>query len=336
MGGMAQVLPCKDTVLERRAAIKVMPGSANKRRILDELRALLKMRSKHVVQVYDILKIGNDLGIVQEFVEGTDLLDPSSAPGTLEQYLKLMWQLATGIADIHRVQVIHRDIKPNNMKVDPESVLKIFDFGLARDEGGAASTEGFIGTPGYAAPELFDPKPKFTAAVDTYAFGATALYVARRSLPPELLARPPRPGNASYFSGLAIALPSEVAVLLDRCLDTNAADRPKMSEVAAILAMYLVQNRHRALVVFRGSATFLDATRPSVSLSLGNVGAIEIRYDGLTFRAAKVEGEVFINANPIAVGERLPGACVVTLGAPERGTARQYITLDLSHPEIVL
>lgn len=73
VGGMAQVLVCNDVVLERRVAIKVMPGSANRRRVRDEIAALLKMRSKHVVQVYDILSLSHDdLAIVQEYISGLD------------------------------------------------------------------------------------------------------------------------------------------------------------------------------------------------------------------------------------------------------------------------
>ena len=96
-GGMAEVLPCRDTVLERRVAIKVMPGSANRRRVRDELSALLKMRSKHVVQVYDILRIdSNDLAIAQEYIDGKDLFDDALTPQTSTEYLKLIWQISSG------------------------------------------------------------------------------------------------------------------------------------------------------------------------------------------------------------------------------------------------
>ncbi len=71
-GGMASVLVCRDTVLKRKVAIKLMPGSASLRRMRDEINALLKMRSKHVVQVYDVLRDEktSDLSIVQEFIDG--------------------------------------------------------------------------------------------------------------------------------------------------------------------------------------------------------------------------------------------------------------------------
>ena len=122
----------------------------------DELAALLKMRSKHVVQIYDLCKFPDKcIGIIQEFIDGKDLLESFAPPTSIDSYYRQLWQIASGISDIHAVGVIHRDIKPNNMKVDPEGVIKIFDFGLARDAGPAAATVGFVGTPGLEmAPQI--------------------------------------------------------------------------------------------------------------------------------------------------------------------------------------
>ena len=338
VGGMAAVLPCKDTVLERQVAIKVMPGSADQRRIRDELGALLKMRSKHVVQVYDVLRIDkNDLAIVQEFVDGKDLFDKSLVPKSATEYLKLVWQIAAGIADIHCLSVIHRDIKPNNMKMDPEGVVKIFDFGLARDEGHDASTVGFVGTPGFAAPELYNTnRPKFTAAVDTYAFGATALYLGLGNLPPELMQRPPVFSGVDYFASIPFKLANEVVRIMNNCLHADPSDRPPMKHIRDILAKHLLCGRHKALVVFEGKASYLNTNCRSVSISLKSMGDIEIFYDGFSFKVHSVSGDVFVNNSQVKVGDELPGACVVALGSPNDISRRKYITFDLSHPEIVL
>lgn len=337
VGGMAAVLPCKDTVLDRPVAIKVMPGSADRRRIRDELGALLKMRSKHVVQVYDVLRIGkDDLAIVQEFIDGKDLFDESVAPRTAAEYLRLVWQIASGIADIHCLDVIHRDIKPSNMKIDPEGVVKIFDFGLARDEGPLASTVGFVGTPGFAAPELYAHRATFTAAVDTYAFGITALFLGLRDLPAELKRRPPIYSSADYFATLPFKLADEVMKALNSCLKPDSVDRPLMRNVRDVLAKHILHNRHKALVVFNGRASYLDATNRSVRLRLPSMGEVEICYDGFCFMVQSVNGDVFVNNRRVAVGDVLPGACVVALGAAEQTNKRKYITFDLSHPEIVL
>lgn len=337
VGGMAAVLPCKDIVLDRRVAIKIMPGKTEQRRILDELGALLKMRSKHVVQVYDVLQVNQgDLAIVQEFIEGKDLFDNTLEPKTVEEYLKLVWQIAAGISDIHCLDVIHRDIKPNNMKVDPEGVVKIFDFGLARDEGAGASTVGFVGTPGFAAPELYEDRAIFTAAVDTYAFGATALFLGLRDLPAELRQHPPVIAGSDYFTGIPFKLADEVVITLNACLSADPADRPPMMYVRDTIAKHLLHDRHKALVVFEGQASYLDKNRKSVSLRLPLMGEVEICYNGFSFVINSVAGDVFVNNRRVTVGDNLPGACVVALGAPEQKNLRKYITFDLSHPEIVL
>lgn len=222
------------------------------------------------------------------------------------------------------------------MKIDPEGVVKIFDFGLARDEGPSASTLGFVGTPGFAAPELYNHHVTFTPAVDTYAFGATALYLALRDLPPDLTHRPPVLSGADYFSTVPFTLSEDVIAILNACLEQDPAKRPAMHDVTGLLAKHLLHDRHRALIVFDGKASYLDATRRSVVLRLSSIGEIGIRYDGFNFIVDKVSGEVFINNAHVAAGDNLPGACVVALGAPERKAARKYITFDLSHPEIVL
>ncbi len=337
VGGMAAVLPCRDTILERQVAIKIMPGSANRRRVHDELSALLKMRSKHVVQVYDVLRLQHDdLAIVQEFIVGHDFFEPALAPKSTIEYLRLVWQISAGIADIHSLDVIHRDIKPNNMKVDAEGVVKIFDFGLARDEGPGAATMGFVGTRGFAAPELYQDEAQFTAAVDIYAFGATALYIGMQDLPAELKRQPPLPASTNHFDSLPFYLDDEVKAVLHACLEHDVALRPAMHSVRSILAKHLLHDRHKALIVFRGAPSYLDSTNRSVSLQLPNMGGVEIRYDGFSFQVHSVVGDVYINNGRCAVNDILPGACVVTLGAPEHRTLRKYITFDLSHPEIVL
>lgn len=145
-GGFGDVLFCEDIHLQRKVAIKFLQDPADIRRLLDELRALLLMRSKHVVQVLDIIPSSTGVvGIVEEFIDGDDLWNSPLPRTSPDQYLKTLWQIAHGIADIHSADVIHRDIKPNNMKFDAEGIVKIFDFGLARDEGPTAETNGFIG-----------------------------------------------------------------------------------------------------------------------------------------------------------------------------------------------
>jgi serine/threonine protein kinase len=335
-GGMGAVQICMDSILERKVAIKFIHGSTHRRRILDELSALLKMRSKHVVQVYDVLRIGgDDLGIVQEFIDGKDLFESHSIPVDEARYLKQLWQIASGISDIHEAGVIHRDIKPNNMKTDPEGLIKIFDFGLARDEGPSASTMGFVGTHGFAAPELYWGSVKFTPAVDTYAFGATALFLAMGRLPRSMVNPPYKP--SARFDRLTLTLTDDIANVLNSCLAEAPSDRPSMKEVQRLLARRLLHDRHQALVVFNGAESRLNHGNRSIDLNLPTIGQIRITYNGLDFLVESASGEVQINNRAVVVGEAIPGSCVVSLGVwPRRANERKFITFDVSHPEMVL
>lgn len=335
-GGMGQVLNSNDLVLERQVAIKFMPGDVNRRRMHDEISALFKMRSKNVVQVYDVLEYKGEIGVVMEYISGNDLLHPRTAPASSSEYIKLLWQIACGIADIHEVKIIHRDIKPNNMKIDSEGLVKIFDFGLARDAVDGAATLGFVGTHGFAAPELYGHSVRFTPAIDTYAFGATALYIGARDLPDELIQHPPTPLVRNYFQGLAWPLTQDVSETLLSCLNPNPVLRPTMCYVRDVLAKHLLQGRHRALVVYNSTPSFLDASNRSVLLDLPNIGSVEITYDDFDFVVTATSGQVFVNNRAVFIGFKLPGACVVALGGLEHGTRRRFITFDLSHPEIVL
>jgi serine/threonine-protein kinase len=337
-GGMGEVLQCDDLVLQRKVAIKTIPSGSDLRRIKDEISALLKLRSKHVVQVYDLLQGGDgSYGIVQEFISGPDLSEEQTRPLDTQGFYRTLWQIAAGIDDIHKQGVIHRDIKPNNMKVDPEGVIKIFDFGLARDEGADAKTMGFVGTFGFAAPELFLAPAEFSSAIDVFAFGSTALYLLFGGIPPSMRGVPSLTAPVeNLFLQSPFPIAQEISDLLYKCLAPVAEQRPQMSEVKDVLSKYLLAGKHQALLVFQGRAHHLNARVREVRLNLPQRGSITVRYDDLQFYVAETSGDVYINNLQASVGRAMPGSCVVALGSLDYPAQRRYITFDLSHPEIVL
>jgi serine/threonine protein kinase len=214
-GGTSDVIICDDGHLDRTVVVKALKPGVDQRRLLDELAALQAIRSKHVVQIYDIIRDESDTitAIVEEYLPGEDLTR-SSVPATVDDFLAMLYPIAEGIADIHAHGRVHHDIKRGNMKYDAEGCLKIFDFGLSRDASKNASTLGLIGTRGFMAPELFRPgadgRVSFTPAVDVYAFGATCLAIARGRIPSDLMQVPPSlPSPSVDFSKLALGLPSE-------------------------------------------------------------------------------------------------------------------------------
>jgi serine/threonine-protein kinase len=340
-GGMSDTFVCTDTHLERQVLIKKLRPGVDPKRILDELAALQAIRSKHVVQIFDVIRDdkGNVEALVEEFLPG-DEFTSAPKPSTADEFLRLIFPVAEGIADIHLHQRVHRDIKPNNMKYDGERCLKIFDFGLSRLDDNASTIEVFA-TRGYIAPELLiagaDGRTGFTAAVDTFAFGVTALRSVLGGIPNALMNLPPvLPCPDADFSALPIGLPPEVSRIFNACLAEAPAERPSMVAVRDILALHLLRDRHRALLTARANVFQLDSTRRVVNLSVAGQGALKVTYDGLRFVISDVSGDVSINNMPATNGGILPGSCVIVLGAAALGTRRTFITVDVSHPEVTI
>jgi serine/threonine protein kinase len=285
-GGFGSVIFCTNLHLDRPVAIKFIQDPSEESRLVDEIRALLQMRSKHVVQVYDLVGLeSGSVGIVEEYIDGEDLWSSNFPNLSLGNYLESLWQVASGLTDIHRAKIIHRDIKPNNMKLDGEGLIKIFDFGLARDEGIDAKTKGFKGTPGFAAPELYSHNTvAFSREIDTYAFGACAIFFTGAALPHCLMLMPPVALQPGYFSRLPLGIPLELGELLESCLSTDPAARPAMEDVRDEIARYLLKDKHQAIVIYNGNVQYLNSQTKSVQLELSGIGKIVIAYNGLHFK----------------------------------------------------
>jgi serine/threonine-protein kinase len=204
-GGQGSVYVCRDKFLDRKVAIKVLTGVSDAAEIGKELSAIQSVRSRHIAQVYDFVTSddGRTVGLVQEFVPGPNV-NVYAKNGKLELiYLRLLYQIACGISDIHDSGRIHRDIKPSNIKLDAEEVVKILDFGLAAHALPEPETTDARGTPCYIAPELYATPPiTYTPAVDIFAFGVMARVIAdaepffrffARHLPTRPLSHPSRP-----------------------------------------------------------------------------------------------------------------------------------------------
>ena len=340
VGGMSDALICMDEPLERLVVIKSLKAGTDQRRLLDELSALQSIRSKHVVQIYDLIRdeTGRVAAIVEEYLSGVDLTEVPPPKGAGE-FFKVAYPVARGIADIHEHGIIHRDIKRQNMKFDSEGCLKVFDFGLARTDTVDANTVGAIGTPGYMAPELFEAtaggKVHFTDAVDTYAFAATLLALTRGRLPKQMRSMPPNiPCAKADFKSLSCQLPEEICDILNSCLNVNPADRPPMSDVARLFELYMLKDQHRALLVSKGKVHVLDKANSAVSLNAEGRGSLSIRYDGLRFVTRNIQGAVAINNMAVKNDTVLPESCVIVLGDAELGPRRAMFTVDVAHPEV--
>lgn len=328
-GGMGDTACCTDLHLDRRVLVKTLKPGTDVRRIRDEVAALAEVRSKHVVQLYDVITDadGQIVGLVEEFLSGEDLV--VGGVGSFEELLRIGYPIARGIADIHEHGVVHRDIKPNNMKFDAEGCLKIYDFGLARFNGRNAHTQYIVGTPGYMAPELlavgYGGGFQFDAAVDTFAFAVTLSVLVSGVIPAV---------NDPFSNGFPFALPPEVAGLLNACLSADAQLRPSMSDVYSCFKMYLVRDKHRAFVATPSRQFVLHSGNRQVTVNSTSRGSFVLIYDGLAFVLSGVQGHVYVNNQTVQNGFALPGSCVIVLGEPTRGRDRVSISVDISHPEV--
>ena len=331
-GGMGYVNECIDRHLGRTVMLKTVQRPLDMPRLLDERKALLKLRSKHVAQLLDVVTFKWNMQdvtcLVLEHIDGNDLRTDFTPDA---EYLKALWQVAAGLCDTHAAGVIHRDIKPENIRVDGNGVVKIIDFGLAREVGRDNQTRSIIGTAGYMAPELYgDRTISFSTAIDVYAFGQTARAMLG-FVPPN--ARP------VALAGGAVAqqnpgLNADVATLIQAAVDAAPANRPTMAAIAHELARGLLRDRHRARIIDGGGRAYeLHTGHRNATIQSGQ-GSITIRYDGLSFRIAALKGSVYVNNHVMALGNEMTSSCVITLGDAAAGR-RTFLTFDVSNPEVM-
>jgi serine/threonine protein kinase len=177
-GAMGVVWKAYDPVLRRYIALKLLSTRFGKRpamreRFLREARAAGVLQHPNIVTVYDAGEDGGQLFIAMEMVEGRDLSDiiASTEPLPLERKLDIVIEVLEGLHYAHQRGVIHRDVKPLNVRIAPDGRAKIMDFGIARlQSGDVEGSAAIVGTPTYMAPEQITNGP-VTPATDVFAVG---------------------------------------------------------------------------------------------------------------------------------------------------------------------
>jgi serine/threonine-protein kinase len=337
-GGQGYVYICHDEFLDRKVAIKVIKNILDTETVNAELAAMLDVRSPHVAEVYDLIfaRRSHMAGLVQEFVCG-ESLETYKSRGIRGDQLTL-WQLASGLADIHGRGRLHRDIKPSNIRFDAEGVLKILDFGIASKIESDAETVRARGTRGFLAPEFYGTPPiPLEFAADVYAFGVTTWYlVSNSNLPHPLTEMPPqRNERVPTLSTVLLEWPPDLVEILDRSLSVDPEIRPRIHEIREALEKYLLYGKHRATFSYNGRSVNLDTPGKTLKLGVGS-DIVVIAYNGLSFTINSVNGDVYLNNTVVVPGMDVPGSCVFTLGAPPLGPRRIFVPMDLSHPEVIL
>ena len=162
-GGMGEVWRAEDSKLLRQVAIKILPeqlarDSEWKERFLREARNVAQLNHPNIATIYGIDQQGETLFIAMELIEGEALSSMiARGPMVPADAVRVAAHVADGLGEAHEKGIIHRDIKPDNILVS-KKVVKILDFGIAKQIGGTADpglTQGgmVMGTPHYMSPE---------------------------------------------------------------------------------------------------------------------------------------------------------------------------------------
>jgi len=158
---MGTVYRARDEAMGRDVAIKVLAADLEddsdlRLRFNREAQAAARLTHPNIITIFDVGEHDGHSFIVMELLQGATLKGflKNAGPIALARKLDLMMQLASGLGAAHKAAVFHRDIKPGNLFVRDDGILKILDFGVARLASSSMTTSGFVvGTPDYMSPE---------------------------------------------------------------------------------------------------------------------------------------------------------------------------------------
>ncbi len=357
-GAFGEVFRARDAILGRDVAVKRIRLDAFaeptqleevKQRFVREAQVAARLRHPNVVTVHDIVTTGATSLIVMELVEGETLQARLRARGRLDlpETIRLLGQVASALDRAHANHVVHRDVKPANIMIEPSGQVKVMDFGIAKLETAAnlTSTGLIMGTPNYMSPEQARGQ-KVDGRSDLFSLGCV-LYECLTGT---------RPFQAGSVSGIlvkilteepppvdfaAAGLPPGVGAVLNRAMAKDSSAR-----YASGSEMIVALRAHAPAAVGPASVTAhaVSAPSPSPAATAPEMGASPRAAPGRTRRWLAVVA-VFVLVALAWLGWRrpqmTPGSGPRSLVVEENGgllsrllgrTPRVFVTLPAGTP----
>ena len=250
-GGMGVLYRGHDPKLERDVAVKMMHvdftgDDTARERFQREARAVARLQHRNVVTIHELGDLDGTPYIVMEFLSGQDLehiLKSTTSTLPLVKKLDIGIQLCEGLGYAHDQGIVHRDIKPGNVRVLEDGTVKILDFGIAKFAMSSVTQSGTVmGTPSYMAPEQIMGQP-VDGRADLFSTGVLLYELLAGKKPfvgdsPTSVVYQIMHGEATSIRELVPDLPDALAEVVSRALEKDPAQRyAKASELASDLQM---------------------------------------------------------------------------------------------------
>lgn len=256
-GGMAIVYLAKDLSLDRNVAIKVLrdeytEDSTFRRHFQKEAVAIAKLSHNNIVGIYDILTDDETMCLVMEYVEGETLKDKINRDGAIpwQRAVKYAIQIANGLSYAHANQIIHKDVKSQNILIDKFDNVKITDFGISQMMNNTTIThnKGVLGSAHYFSPEQARGE-KLSYQTDIYSFGIVLYEMLVGELPftadnPVSVAlkhiqEPPKSVHSIIHD-----VPESLSFIVSKCLEKKPENRfASMQAVSRALSSITADNQ---------------------------------------------------------------------------------------------
>ncbi|MBX7174259.1 MAG: protein kinase [Pyrinomonadaceae bacterium] len=249
-GGMGEVFLAQDTRLERKVAVKILSdyfgdNRENLKRFIREAKTASSLNHPNIVIIHEVDEVDGMNFIVSEFIEGltlTEIINKKTL--SLAQVSDILIQIVKALVAAHTVGIIHRDIKPDNVMVRDDGIVKVLDFGLAKlvekrnqqvDPNGKTletihTRSGMIlGTVNYMSPEQTRGKG-IDKRTDIWSFGVLLYQFLTKKLPfdgettSDLIASILK-SEPTALNQIAPHLPLDIAKITEKCLQKNPNER---------------------------------------------------------------------------------------------------------------